>query len=1047
MDCGRMGRFFAPPKQDGFVATRATIGTRTRRNSRFGFAAAMLLLAGSAAVSAQVAPASSGGQAAPDTEKIPTLTSNVDEVSLDLIIHNKSHEPVLDLKPSDLVVLDDGKQVRLTGLHLVSAEGPNAPGHLVTLVFDGFRGPIAKSAHQVADRVLAALPARGFSFAVMDFTNRLRLVQGFTSDRAAVENAVQAETASNAINMASTLSQQINVAIDPKADAARNSTVQKAEKDLVAVAQTGADPSGRRVDFSERAQAQALLRALQDTPEIAQKQKAWLNLAGLLALVRAQQRMSERRAIVYFTVNRMMDPASVRMLKVIADAATQAGVSLYTVDLDATPHGRQWDDANARFNGAGQTAGEAKQQDSMPIHGDPIPDPNNPYANLGQNWTWRQDVAMMTDFMRSSGEDRTDPFADNRNQFAGLSRATGGLYIDALNNTRKPIERMAQDLTTYYQATYVPPFRDYDGKFRKVEVNSIRPGVTVKTRAGYLALPPNMETAVHPFELPLLKVLAEPQLPSALAFRADVLRFGDLPDGNAGALAIEVPLKSLQVKADSQTNVPQAHLAVVAQVKDASGVVVEHFSQEMLRRGVAETLAANPLAVVSFTHSFLSSPGKYTLEAAVEDRNSGQMGAMRSAFEIAAATAPVSVSDMVLVRSLEPHYAEQEDPLQPLRYEHQNVIPNLEGEVASNTKNASVFFILHPDPNNPAPLTLEVQLDQNGEAGTPTFLYQANAAHSAIPYMAQISAGELAPGDYRVTAIVRQGTETSTQSQRFHVQGVAQAPASSAPVMAVGHEEIPFGKVPPAAGKPAPAAQLAIKALPASAEAPAAEETRRIIESARENALEFSRLLPKFACTETTRRSVDRNGNGQWRLADVLVEELDYRSRSEQRRLTERNGRPATDIDRTALKGTLSSGEFGGVLRAVFSPASNADFQWRTTGALGDGTVQIFDYKVDQAHSAFQVRDAKGRQVTVAFHGQVVIESATRRVRRVTLVADALPAGFPERSTSLTVDYDYVPIDGLHYLMPVSAELQLRKGEHEALLNTMAFSDYRRAVN
>jgi hypothetical protein len=296
--------------------------------------------------------------------------------------------------------------------------------------------------------------------------------------------------------------------------------------------------------------------------------------------------------------------------------------------------------------------------------------------------------------------------------------------------------------------------------------------------------------------------------------------------------------------------------------------VVEHFSEDLKRRGVAETLAHDPLAAVSFTHSFLSSPGKYTLEIAVADQNSQQTGASRTSFEIVAASEPVSLSDMVLVRSLEPHYAEQEDPLQPLRYDHQNIVPNLAGEVAANTKNASVFFMLHPDPKSSAPLTLEMELDQNGKTGDRTFLYQANGAHSAIPYMARISAGELAPGDYRVTAFVTQGTEKSTQTQTFHVAGVpSAAPPSSAPVIAVGDEEIPFGKAQPRSTPPASSAKLAIKPLTAPSQAPSPDEARQLLESARANALDFSRLLPKFACTQTTRRSVDRNGNGRWQLA------------------------------------------------------------------------------------------------------------------------------------------------------------------------------------
>jgi hypothetical protein len=44
----------------------------------------------------------------------------------------------------------------------------------------------------------------------------------------------------------------------------------------------------------------------------------------------------------------------------------------------------------------------------------------------------------------------------------------------------------------------------------------------------------------------------------------------------------------------------------------------------------------------------------------------------------------------------------------------------------------------------------------------------------------------------------------------------------------------------------------------------------------------------------------------------------------------------------------------------------------------------------------------------------------------------------------MDVDYDFVAINGLKYLMPVSAELDVKKGMHEALTNTMEFRDYKR---
>ena len=60
------------------------------------------------------------------------------------------------------------------------------------------------------------------------------------------------------------------------------------------------------------------------------------------------------------------------------------------------------------------------------------------------------------------------------------------------------------------------------------------------------------------------------------------------------------------------------------------------------------------------------------------------------------------------------------------------------------------------------------------------------------------------------------------------------------------------------------------------------------------------------------------------------------------------------------------------------------------------------------------------------------------------MVADDLPRNFPTHSTSITVDYDYVAINSHDYLMPVSAEMRLRQGHHEDILNTIEFRDYRR---
>src|SRR6185437_12168328 len=76
---------------------------------------------------AQASPTTA--QSAPQNQQAPaenapdvTLHTNVDEVSLDMVVHDKGKKLILDLKPEDLQVTDEGTPVKLTGLHLVHGD-------------------------------------------------------------------------------------------------------------------------------------------------------------------------------------------------------------------------------------------------------------------------------------------------------------------------------------------------------------------------------------------------------------------------------------------------------------------------------------------------------------------------------------------------------------------------------------------------------------------------------------------------------------------------------------------------------------------------------------------------------------------------------------------------------------------------------------------------------------------------------------------------------------------------------------------------------------
>ena len=927
----------------------------------------------------------------------------------------------------------------------------------MTLLFDPFMGATALSARLVAGKILGVLPTAGYSFSVLDLKGRLRLVQGFTSDRVALDQAIHIETESQPIILNSSLTTALNIVHDEKADKAKADTVAAAEKNLIALTETGVDSLGHSVGVVERRQAETLAAALRDSQAISQEQRGRLSLAGLLALVKSQGALGDRKTIIYFTANQQLDPASKKMLSTITAAAASSGVSIYTVDMEAINNGGPTDQANAMMNAQAASVGTQQQLSSQPIHGTVTTAANG--SNTGPVWGVQQDIAVMTDFMRNGFEDLTNPFADTKNPMADLSKATGGLYIDAQNSTKKPLQQMVQDLSTFYQASYVPPFKEYDGKFRAISVKPLRAGLNIQTKSGYFALEGGDAAEAQAFEGPLLKSLTDATLPTDLKFHATVVRFGELPDGNTSTLGVELPLAELATKQDAKTKLSSAHVSIVAQVKDESGTVMEHYSEDITKKGVAETLERDHDATIFLGRHFILTPGRYTMEVAVLDQNSGKAGAERRAFEIASQASPVALSDMVLVRKMEGSHEEEDDPMEPMRYEHKKVTPNLTGELPEHDGKVSLFFILHPDPESSDAMKLEMQLTANGKAGKRVALMEEGGMKAGVPYLASVGSHGLPPGNYEVTAYLSQGGKTAERSERFVVPGAAGmrtggegttgAGAASAEANwfeGASMDEASSGQ--PIAAPPVPPGQLTITAAgkvttDGAVAAPAKEDAQTLIATARDRALSYNDSLPNFICTEVTQRSSDKNGDGRWRLVDSLVEALSYRDKRELRTTLELNGMPS-DLDRQALKGTYSSGEFGGVLEAVYRDASKADFQWKETDELKGATLEVFDYRVDAGNSTFSVSGPSGHPMVVGYHGQVFVDRANHRTRRVTLAADGLTADAATHDLQMSVDYDYVAISGLKYLMPVSARLELKKGKSEELVNTMEFRDYKR---
>jgi VWFA-related protein len=981
---------------------------RSLARSSFSFALLPLLFAGAV-----------HGQSTPDKEpgsSTSTIVKNVDEVSIDFVVRNKK-KPVLDLKPEDVVVTDDGTAVKLSDLRAVA--GRSRRNHLITLLFDPLDPSAETNAREIAGKILGLIPTSGFSFSVFNADGRLRLFQPFTIYPDKVEEAVSAATS------------------DDRSSRDRAATL--AEKTLISAVQSGTGQPDSEDMAYRRSTEQAILAALTESQRIIQDQHAPAPLAGLLALVRSQTAIRGRKLVVYFTEGVRPDADSRDLLRSIAEAASRAEVSIYVINKSALDT-HLMDGLMASAAMGGVAAYNRMNPSAAQVA---AANPRSLAAGMAAATPVAYGPGMLTQISDQITRIEGEGLAGNQDPMIAMATSTGGAYIFSEDNLKKPFRRAVADLTTYYEASYVPPALEYDGKFRPVTVKTLRRGLKVQSRAGYFAVPPS--GVARPFEAPLMKLLSEPQLPVDLKFRAAVLQLGQMTTGNENTLVVEVPVSELETKSDLNASLLSWRVSIVSEVRNKSGAVVEHFSEDISGHGALDTKGEDRACATMQRH-FALPPGQYTLETAAVDRNSGKLGGERANFEVPAGASGPFLSDVALVRQIDSS-PDELDLFEPLRYKRGKVVPSLADRVSSEKKELSFFFLVHPDSSMSDAAMLELQVLRNGELFGEVPLQLPKDLGEAFPYLASLKTSSLPPGNYDVMLSLTQGGKIMERQSRFIIGGplLANAALGTTEAVETSKEAIDIADSTPGGAEITPTKRqpLVITSLPPdSVVRPPDEELDRVIAGAREHAVNYSAKLPNFLCVEMTNRSVDLSGNGNWQLRDSFGELLRYVDNQETRTTLEVDGRPSKE-KRADMNGPLSLGEFGHVLSLVFGPSSKAEFHWKETDALANGTVQVFEYRVERQNNNMLLSDNSGN-VYAGFHGLAYIDSSTMGTRRITMEADGLPRDFSIHAASIAIDYDYVTVGAHDYLMPVRGTIRLKRGRHEADLNQIVFQDYRR---
>ncbi len=338
-------------------------------------------------------------------------------------------------------------------------------------------------------------------FAVFKIGQGLAVLQSFTEDRARLAPAIEKAT----------------TGVDQARDPARRAGYDNATEEAFAVARQAQAAAGKPQGAASAVDARFLAmeaRMLRFSDRVTREAQGQASLQPLLAIAHGLALVQGRKSLLYFSEGLAVPPAVEEAFRATVSAANRANVSVYAFDARGL-RVRSPSEETKLALGLATDAARGEQQGGGGLEGMFAADTANDALRLNRQGVLRD-----------------------------LAESTGGFLVAETNDLRPGLERVVSDLRAYYEVGYAPPNPKADGRWRAISVKVSRPGVVVRTRRGYYALPPGAP-AVLPYELALAEALAASPMPRDVEHRAATLRFAGGEAETETLVWVEVPLAGL----------------------------------------------------------------------------------------------------------------------------------------------------------------------------------------------------------------------------------------------------------------------------------------------------------------------------------------------------------------------------------------------------------------------------------------------------------------------------------------------------------------------
>ncbi len=224
---------------------------------------------------------------------------------------------------------------------------------------------------------------------------------------------------------------------------------------------------------------------------------------------------------------------------------------------------------------------------------------------------------------------------------------------------------------------------------------------------------------------------------------------------------------------------------------------------------------------------------------------------------------------------------------------------------------------------------------------------------------------------------------------------------------------------------------------------PSSIEQEKIIDEARDYALNYTKQLPNFICVQVTRRDYDPTGSGNnWYHQDTITARLSYNG-FENYEVILHNNQPVTNATMRQFGGTTSEGEFGSMMKEIFEPETHTEFSWDHWGKLRGRKTYVFAYDVQQEYSKYRVEADGAEAIVPAYRGLVYIDEDTKMVVKIVMKPHDMPSTFPIHEITSSLDYDLETIGDQQYMLPLKSVLTSKR-DRQMTKNDIEFRLYRK---